>query len=261
MIRSWWKSAFRILGLELRRAGSPPSSGDADPFYVQASLLAGLGKLTDPTILDIGAHTGETVERYRLHFADPKFFCFEPFPDSLAVLTRRYGGDPSVRVIPKAVADSPGSRIFHVNELDSTSSLLPRPKSARRYYPKNAGPKSTINVSVTTIDEFMNSEGIETIDVLKLDIQGGELMAFKGAAKMLRENRVRVIYTETMFVPHYEGNPLFHDLWSFLADFGYTFFDLYHLRRAANGQLRFGDALFIDREIRDVVVDRYQEEP
>jgi len=145
--------------------------------------------------------------------------------------------------------------------MEATNSLLPRPRTARRYYPKSAGPKSIIKVEVTTIDEFVDSEGSDSIDVLKLDIQGGELMAFQGAAKALRENHVRLIFTETMFVPHYEGNPLFYELWAFLADFGYTLLDFYRLKKAANGQLRFGDALFINRELRDVVVDKSPAEP
>lgn len=81
----------------------------------------------------------------------------------------------------------------------------------------NARPKGTIRVQVTTIDEFVDRQEIERIDVLKLDIQGAELMALRGATNTLRNMHVQVIYTESLFVPHYEGNALFHELWSFLA--------------------------------------------
>jgi len=64
MIKAWSKSALRILGLEVSRTGSPQSPSFADPYYVQRSLLEAVGALTGPTILDIGAYTGETVEQY-----------------------------------------------------------------------------------------------------------------------------------------------------------------------------------------------------
>ena len=247
--------------MRCRRVDSPILPFPEDPFDAQRLLLAGLGVETSPTILDVGAHMGETVDRYKAIFADSTIYCFEPFPSSISVLNERYESDPSVKVIPMAVADAPGTRVFHANELDATNSLLPRPMSARRYYPKEAGPKATMQVNVTTIDAFVKDQRIENIHILKLDIQGGELMAFQGAVNTLKGKNVPLIYTEAMFTPHYEGNPLFDELWSFLAHLGYSLFDLYQLQRARNGQLRFGDALLVSREMRETVINTYQEEP
>ena len=174
---------------------------------------------------------------------------------------KRYAERPEITVVPMAVADKPGDRTLYVNEFDATNSLLPRPSAARRYYPRTAGPKTTIQVAATTIDEFVSKHGAESVHILKLDIQGGELMALQGATRTLRDGQLPLVYTETQFVPHYEGNPLLAEVWTYLAGFGYTLFDIYDLHRATNGQLRYGDALFISESLREGVVDQYGEEP
>ena len=85
--------------------------------------------------------------------------------------------------------------------------------------------------------------------------------ALLGAEKLLEKEVVSLIYTEIMFVPHYEGGALFHEISSFLSGFEYSLFDIYKLFRAKNGQLRYGDALFVSSNIRSNVIDRFPDEP
>lgn len=261
MIRSTIRSLLRKLGYDIRRVStSSKSSFAADAFDAQRLLMESMG-ITQPTIFDIGAHRAETAKKYRSRFPNALIYCFEPFPDSMRILKERVGEDPRIRPVQRAVSDKPGKRRFHVNELDDTSSLLRRPEGARRYYPRKDSLKSTIEVDVTTIDAFVRQEQIGNIDILKLDIQGGELMALRGAADTLKGETVALVYTECMFVPHYENNPLLYELWAFLAGFGYTIFDIYNLTRATNGQVRYGDALFVSREVRGRVIDKFPDEP
>jgi FkbM family methyltransferase len=231
-----------------------------DPFAAQSQLLAG-SRRSAITIFDVGAHTGETARKYRARFPDATIYCFEPFPDSIAALERRFARDAGVHIVPQAVSQRVGRKTFYVNELAPTNSLLPRPAAGRRYYPSTASPRTTIEVEVTTLDAFTAAHGISAIDILKFDIQGGELMALQGAEKLLRSGGIPLIYTEIMFVPHYQGGALFPELWSALAQFGYSFFDIYDLQRATNGQLRYGDALFVSQSLRDTVIDAEPDEP
>ena len=214
-----------------------------------------------PVICDVGAHQGETVDRYKKLFPNSSLYCFEPFPENAEILRSRFSSDTSVHIFEKAVSDTAGRRSFYINENDATNSLLPRTKSGRRYFSKAADEKTKLDVLTTTIDELVNLNDIDHIDVIKFDIQGGELMALAGAENTLQQQKVSIIYTEALFVPHYENNPLLRDLWNYLEHYGYTLFDIYDMYRATNGQLRFADAIFISKDVRSKVLDSYSEEP
>jgi len=260
LVKHFTKSVLNSFGMELRRIRPATGIFPADPFYAQKEFINRMG-ISQPVIFDVGAHKGETVARYRALFPDSSIYCFEPFPDNVKILRSRFSSDPSVHVYESAVSDVNGKKTFYVNENDATSSLLPRAKDERRYYSKAADSRCTVEVDALTIDEILQQNGIDHIDILKFDIQGGELMALRGSEKALQESRVSVIYTETLFVPHYEKNPLLLDLWKYLDQYAYTFFDIYNLYRATNGQLRFADTLFINKDTRSRVLDSYKEEP
>lgn len=231
-----------------------------DPFALQEHLLTAMG-VRQPLIFDVGANVGQTALRYRAHFSDAVIYCFEPFEDSVRQLREKLGADPMVHVVRNAVADTCGRRTFHVNNFSPTNSLLARPDGSRRYFPKSAQALATLDVDTITLDTFVREQGLEAPDILKLDIQGGELMALKGARDLLRTGGVSLVYTEAMFVPHYKGGPLLHNLWSLLQEYGYSLYSLYDLHRAENGQLRYADALFISSRLRSQVIDQYPEEP
>jgi FkbM family methyltransferase len=253
------KAWLERLGYDIRRRPPAPVF-PRDPFQAQKIFMERLG-VAAPTVFDVGAHHGETYLAYRAVFPAAKIYCFEPSPESCERVRTRAAGDPSAKTIQAAVADRTGVSEFHLNASDATHSLLPRNREGRRYYPAWAAAKATIEVPTTTIDETIAREGIERLHILKLDIQGGELLALKGAARALGDTPVPVIYTETMFIPHYQGQPLLLDLWSFVAGRGYSLFDLYGIAWGSNGQLRYGDAIFVSRELREKVIDAFPDEP
>ena len=231
-----------------------------DPFEMQRRLLK-TSNDRELTIFDIGANRGQTARRYRAKFPNAQIHCFEPFPESVAALEQHFATDPKIRIVPKAVTDTTGPATFHVNAQTDTNSLLPRPTSDRRYYPKTAGPKDTIEVETINLDDYVSENNLAGIDILKFDIQGGELNALRGATELLGSGQVSLIYTEIMFITHYVDAPLYHELASYLADFDYSLFDVYNLERATNGQLRYGDALFVSETVRESVINKAPEEP
>ncbi len=259
-LKSFFKKSLDALGLELRRTRPALGSFPGDAYNAQKEFMDRLA-VTEPMIFDVGAHKGETVKRYKDLFPDSSIYCFEPFPANAKILQSKYSADPSIHAFEKAVSDKVGSRTFHINENDATNSLLPRTKSGRRYFSKAAAEKTIQDVETTTIDEVVKLNSINNIDILKFDIQGGELMALQGANDSLQQQKISIIYTEALFVPHYESNPLLRELWNHLEQYDYTLFDIYDMYRATNGQLRFADAIFISKETRSKVLDSYNEEP
>lgn len=224
-------------------------------------ILEPLGN-ESPLILDVGANKGQTAIGYRQAFPNARIICFEPFPQSYADMHERLQADEGIELLPYAVADQPGQRIFHINpKADATNSLLGRETSGRRYFLKENNLPETITVEAITLDQFLEERGIATVAILKLDVQGGEWLALQGAARSLARQAFHLIYTETFFVSHYEGSVLFPELCRFLDGCGYTLFDLCHLEHAANGQLRYGDATFVSQSFREQVLHALPEEP
>jgi len=72
----------------------------------------------------------------------------------------------------------------------------------------------------------------------------------QGASKKLTSKQIKLIYSEVMFTPHYQCGCLFHDISEFLSHYNYSLFNLYNLKQANNGQLRWGNAIFVSPEMR-----------
>lgn len=249
----------------IRRTRSPSLSGDAlvpdslpsAPFPAIAQLMVHLGH-SEPMVFDVGGNKGDTVQEFLNLLPGSSVRCFEPFPEMVAALRERFGGEPRVEIVPKAVSREPGTTRFYVNELNATNSMLPNVVEGQRFYADATRTVGEIEVETIDLDSYCDALGIERVHLLKLDIQGAELMALGGCEGMLRSQRIDVIYTEIQFTPLYEGAAQFDEIWSRLRGLGYHLVDVYDLHRSAGGQILYGDALFVSQESKRRVLDRYR---
>jgi FkbM family methyltransferase len=207
-------------------------------------------------VFDVGAFQGEATRSYLELFPTAEIYAFEPYPPSYDALQAKYAANPRVHLVNAAVSSGNGEATFYVNGIPSTNSLLPRPAAGRRYFSPQAITRSTISVPTIRIDEFRAARDVGVPDILKLDIQGMELEALRGAEETLKSGLVSLIFSEVTFVPHYEGGVLFDEISAHLRERGYTLFNIYEMHSASIGQLRFGDAIFIADRLRSTVVDQ-----
>jgi FkbM family methyltransferase len=226
-------------------------SGHRDAFNDQRNLLS---EVEVTTILDLGANIGDTTLQYSNLFTKAKIYSFEPFPDLFQKLQARFQKNNLVKPIKAAVADTSSDRNFYITRHNAAHSLLKPADSAEKWmYPhadKNAIEiLEQIKVPVLTIDDFCKHESIDKIHILKMDIQGGELMALGGAKEKLRKGSILLIYTEMFFVPVYEGQAYYNNICDFLSEYGFSLFDIYNRIYAKNGQLKWCDAIFIGPKI------------
>src|SRR5581483_1073902 len=195
-------------------------------------------------IVDAGANVGDSVAIYRSLFPDAFIHAFEPYPDVYRQLAARWAADPHVRVHQAAVTDVTATKRFYVNKEHVTNSLLPLRKGAESWAGAGAASADAgLEVPTTSLDDFCARERIDRIDLLKLDIQGGEGMAIAGASRLLSQKAVRLVYTEVLFAPLYDGQASFCDLATALVRYGYQLFGLYHLAHRPEG-LGWADAVF-----------------
>lgn len=250
---------FHSLGYKLEPIRTKTTAGSlpSDPFAAQQAILNRLGS-DAPIILDVGANKGDTAEHYRKLLPKSTVHCFEPFPETLSILSSRFESDDHVLINPKAVSKEQGETSFFVNNAAATNSLLPSQEESQRFYPDQTKPKDEIKVPTIDLDTYALDNKIDHIDILKLDIQGGELLAISGANDLLSKQRIDLIYAEIQFVPLYQGAAQFDELWSALKGFGYTLYDVYDLHRSPGGQLLYGDALFVSKKCKEQVINTLQ---
>ena len=228
------RSLARALGLRSKRR-------DAEAFAAQQRLV----RNERPIIFDVGAHRGETAQRYRALFPHATIHCFEPFPESFAVLSATHSQDAGVQPHRLALGAAPGHATLNVNRSAATNSLLATDDRAAPYWGGELlVTDKTIDVPVTTLDAFCAERSLVHIDILKLDVQGTELEVLEGAAGLLRKQVVDVVYMELIVAPTYIGQHALHDYLRLFGAHGYALFDFYNPVRK-NGRLLQTDNLMV----------------
>ena len=85
--------------------------------------------------------------------------------------------------IPYALSDHEGSAEFNISHSTENSSLLSGVLS--KYKKKIL--ENVVNVNITTVDSFVQSNNLSRVDFIKADIEGSERQMLKGATQVLRE--------------------------------------------------------------------------
>lgn len=222
-----------------------------DPFGVtprgfqQKNYAEDLAALIPDTkmVFDVGAHDGRLSDQFSTLFPAATVHAFEPSRATFAKLSGRFSSSTKVNPHNAAVADREGSASLQLTRSAAGHSLLPvDPRGAHIDGLQTAGVES---VKIITLDGFCAAERIQRIDLLSMDIQGGELRALHGAQRLLSERRIRAVYTEVLFMPLYDGQGEFHELAAVLQAHGLQLFDFYNFFHEESGNLAWGDALFV----------------
>jgi len=218
------------------------SNNPSDEYYQIKRLLSTENK---PIIFDVGAHAGEMAKRYRKIFPNAKIYSFEPILDCFNHLRELFKADNDLHVFPFAISDQPGEKEFFINQNLGSSSLLSSTSRGKNLWGNRAlETHSQTKVQCQTLDQFCSENDIEHIHLLKLDIQGAELDALRGAERILESGMVDIIFTEISISQSYNNQGDFHQILSLLNEFNFELFNIYKAIRR-NGRLMEIDVMFI----------------
>ncbi len=203
------------------------------------------------TMLDGGAHVGNSVSELVELFPSSTIYAFEPDPKNFDTLTERFAGNRSVHLSRSAIAKADGRAVLHENNYDATHSLLPFDAEVINTWADASDFVETgqMDVPTVSIDSFCQREHIECFDLLKLDIQGGELAALQGAEGLLSRHNIACIFTEVEFRPLYKGQPLFWDVDGYLRQLGYHFVSLVQPKVTNVGVMAWADAVYVNNKL------------
>lgn len=126
-------------------------------------------------VFDIGAHIGYfTVLFSKLAGADGKVYAFEPDNGNFILLEKNTKKRKNVKIYRQAIADRTGGLTFYkIKNSTMCHTIIPTDNTDK------------VTVSATTIDDFILEQKIKIVNIIKIDIEGGEPLAFKGMSRFL----------------------------------------------------------------------------
>lgn len=198
------------------------------------------------TIIDGGANVGQFARAAVETYPTAQVVAFEPLPEVFAQLKANIGDHPRVQLVHSALGDSEGTLAFHQTTYSLSSSALPLHDNHREHFP-DVAPLQTIEVPVGRLDRLLQDVKLTPSVLLKLDLQGYELIALQGAKHVL--DRVDYVLLETSFRPMYESEPLFEDVHAYLREVGFSFLQPLAVLHGGRGAIVQMDALFGKREL------------
>jgi len=198
-------------------------------------------KKDNPIIFDVGAHTGETIERFRKLYSKSTIHSFEPQIDSFQKL-KKFSNDQTV-LNNFALGEKNEIKKFYINKNDSTSGFY---KFTNKMFADHNNYSE--NIQIKTLDQYVEERNIENIDILKIDVQGYEDNVLKGAIKTLT-NKIKILELEIIFIDYYEKKSSFYNLESIIKPLG---FELYTISSPvldeSSDRLKWLDAIYISNK-------------
>jgi FkbM family methyltransferase len=138
-------------------------------------------------IVDVGANTGLFTLLAATVNPQATVHAFEPFPPALDLLEANLRSNrlDNVRLHRAALSDQPGLMPLHFNEalrLTQGASLQARADRVHQ-----------LEVPVVRLDDFLAAEGIGTLDLLKIDVEGYEPQVLRGAEQAITRDKPEII--------------------------------------------------------------------
>jgi FkbM family methyltransferase len=163
-------------------------------------------------VLEGGAHLGfVTVHAARATGPDGRVITFEANPAVLDMLRENLAANgvaDRVQIVPKALGESAGRTHFYVSGGGEMSSLF-----------APAVASVPVEVEVARADDEVSAP----VDVVKLDIEGGELAALRGMQSLLDAPRPpHALFLECNPDALGRAGTTTEELFAWLADHGYT---------------------------------------
>jgi FkbM family methyltransferase len=154
-------------------------------------------------------------------FPGSRVIAFEVDPELCENLNKK--APKGLKYYPVALGRAEERRRFYQTVHPMCSSLYkPNEKLLGRYNNLEVAMlKSTGSLDTVSLDYFVRKNDIESVDFIKIDIQGAELEVFEGGVSTLK--KTLAVVSEVEFVPLYEGQPLFGDVCGFLSAQGILF--------------------------------------
>lgn len=185
------------------------------PEYSEMMMVHKLLKVDD-IFLDVGANIGVYSLIAASKITSGKIYAFEPSIKSLPNLYENISLNQinnKVRVVEKVVSDKDGSLDFDISDASDYNHISC----------SDSG-KDIIKLPSITLDNFISKNKISHIKLIKIDVEGTELLVLKGLKESLKSKLVDVLIVEVSegTSKRFAFSPA--DVFKFLEEYGFNLF-------------------------------------
>jgi FkbM family methyltransferase len=155
-------------------------------------------------ILDIGSNTGQSIDFFMNISSNFRIIGIEPNSALFNKILQKYNSNKNISIQNKGLSEFSGSLSLKLNALDLTSSFEDLDFNSK-YLKTKANVFGLMNVNeiiqgeelvdVTTVDDIFEDHKLESIELLKIDVEGHELKCLKGISKATA-TRIKYIQLE-----------------------------------------------------------------
>jgi FkbM family methyltransferase len=171
-------------------------------------------------VLDVGSNTGVYALTAKAVNPTATVVAFEPNPPTFERLVANVELNKfDIVTSDFAVSNQNGNAVFYAHTAEQLASL----ESTDGQVSENG---KQITVKTTRLDDFADSHGLTKVDLIKIDIEGHEPMAFDGAQRTLAASR------PALLVEVLTGD-VGDELWRRLEPLGYEAYRIFEQRGLA----------------------------
>lgn len=209
-LQSFYK-LLHLLSLKGMNFGGSEVSDSGEKYILEYMRSNTSGKIV---LFDVGANQGQYANlAYKVFDNNAVIYSFEPGEGAFEMLTQNTEGIMNIKRYNVALGAADGNSTLHYDKQGSgLASLYHRELS-------HAGLSLDKEEKVETrsIDSFCTEHNIASIDFLKMDIEGHELEALRGAKDMLSSRKIKAIQFE-FGGTNIDSRTFFKDFYDLLKD-------------------------------------------
>jgi len=191
-----WKINVHPIGRMEIRLRRDRNSWLRSPILSDGFMLGALQRLTrrGDVVYDIGANIGIYSRFMVQEFGAGRVYAFEPVAGNYPRLVKNLeigGCGDRAQALQLAIGDEDGLVDFQSDDTSALTGALDSVNhgTASRNRVQYHLPPQLEKVRVARLDTVIRERGLATPDVIKLDVEGAEAMALRGARKLLDEGK------------------------------------------------------------------------
>ncbi len=159
----------------------------------EATVLKKISNLKPLTIIDGGANIGEYSLLVNQFNPGCRIYAFEPVESTFQLLTENVRDHNNIIPVQKGLFSENCSKEINVFDSDAHASIYDIQGLSYK-------PNKKITIELGRGDDFMEKNNINSVDLLKLDIEGAEFDALLGFENSIKNGKIKAIQFEYGYI-------------------------------------------------------------